>query len=875
MAISGDVKALVQTLSGVILAGTTNKASIYKSTDDGLTWSLVVALASGADTGTVNALVRTNDGKLFAAVSGSAAVQGIWKNDAGDGVAWTRVKSHPRGAGYGYLGITAIQGFRLVASGYGTASSGDGPILVSNDGGATWLSAFVPLYTYDYIGVAAAPDGVLPTNYPGDSATFVPAFFGSNSYYTVAGRAGLSGGAATAVMTSSGKMGNGGLAMAAFLVKVGSSYYSRAVWAVKAEADTSRTELWMFPASQTGPYNFVYNQTLAVLFNVLYVDPVAWQNIGAQRTLWAGANGSIYVSYNSGLSWAVATDAPAGQVYAFVRSTTGYLIAGGASGEITRFGSGSGSEGGGGGGGTPPGDGGGGTNPPTDPIPPEAPSNVATRFLGQNETVEEEVFVANKSSFSNITHVFYYNGSTYINLQFGAEPPYSLLGATPAVGRAVYFGSRTSDANVPGGPFSSIVFNLTYAAANLTIVWEYWNGASWSALTVQDNTASFAVTGVRSVQWIPPANWATTAVNSVTGYWVRARVSATAAGPVGPVHSSRYVYTPNLAYIEVAASEIGGTLPALAQILWRNQGDNPAGSPDMKSHRLLLGLRSVARGPAFDAFLNLSDKQMPFGVTISNPNNDGSFESNNGAPTGRRYSVSYAGGGDLNSWQDLVKIALATTVARDYYGDYRAFLRGQIAGGTINDWQFRLALGAGSGGPASYTPAVAAKPVATDFRLWDLGPIHLPSASLGAAQLSDQMTITIQGYATATGNAAKLYDLILLPVDEWAGDFAHTNLTNANLPSGIYGGEQLDVDSITNPKATLSVYNRAASGLIKAIYQPISNGQAFLQMGQQQRLWFLASQYDFSGSSWGALPAVAGTVRVNKVQQYLGLRGAG
>jgi len=57
--------------------------------------------------------------------------------------------------------------------------------------------------------------------------------------------------------------------------------------------------------------------------------------------------------------------------------------------------------------------------------------------------------------------------------------------------------------------------------------WEYWNGAAWAALTINnDNTANggqpMSVAGVNSAHWKQPANWDTTAVGGVTGYWVRA-----------------------------------------------------------------------------------------------------------------------------------------------------------------------------------------------------------------------------------------------------------------------------------------------------------------------------------------------------------------
>lgn len=92
---------------------------------------------------------------------------------------------------------------------------------------------------------------------------------------------------------------------------------------------------------------------------------------------------------------------------------------------------------------------------------------------------------------------------------------------------AVYFGGDA--------PFGVLVFDIataaTYGADSLA--WEYWNGASWTALTiVWDQTDLTANNGLRSFQadgaviFSAPTDWASTTVNTQDVYWVRARVVA-------------------------------------------------------------------------------------------------------------------------------------------------------------------------------------------------------------------------------------------------------------------------------------------------------------------------------------------------------------
>lgn len=66
-----------------------------------------------------------------------------------------------------------------------------------------------------------------------------------------------------------------------------------------------------------------------------------------------------------------------------------------------------------------------------------------------------------------------------------------------------------------------------------TRTWEYWNGSTWSALTITVVAGSADLTGsTHELKWTPPTDWATTTVNSTSAYWVRS-VNATLYGTPG------------------------------------------------------------------------------------------------------------------------------------------------------------------------------------------------------------------------------------------------------------------------------------------------------------------------------------------------------
>lgn len=114
----------------------------------------------------------------------------------------------------------------------------------------------------------------------------------------------------------------------------------------------------------------------------------------------------------------------------------------------------------------------------------------------------------------------YVNETTPFNEDTGDDV--EVLPATPAVDDAVYFG-------LASGTFGQVDLNITtQGAGTWTIQWQYWNGTAWTALSgVTDGTTGFtATTGIKSVTFTIPSDWAKNTVDSVNAYWIRANVTA-------------------------------------------------------------------------------------------------------------------------------------------------------------------------------------------------------------------------------------------------------------------------------------------------------------------------------------------------------------
>ena len=122
----------------------------------------------------------------------------------------------------------------------------------------------------------------------------------------------------------------------------------------------------------------------------------------------------------------------------------------------------------------------------------------------------------------------YVNETTPFNEATGDDV--EILPATPAVNDAFYVGHASKK-------FARFDINqTTQGVGTWTIVWEYWNGSSWTALTgVTDGTTGFtAATGIVSVTFTEPTDWNQNTIDSNLGYWIRGRVSAYTAVTTPP-----------------------------------------------------------------------------------------------------------------------------------------------------------------------------------------------------------------------------------------------------------------------------------------------------------------------------------------------------
>lgn len=500
----------------------------------------------------------------------------------------------------------------------------------------------------------------------------------------------------------------------------------------------------------------------------------------------------------------------------------------------------------------------------------------ATNLYGPHETsCEAPMFVTNHRLQSNWTHIMVYDSSatsftsvTPTNVEDLMENNTSQLVFPSPVGTndIFYIGIQTTADNA--GAFNNFYIHLTDLNYTLVFAFEYWNGSAWTAFTsseLRDNTSLLHRSGL--IAW-HDVTLGSTAINSVTAYWVRLRVTATGTLSTALPRFDN-VYIVQQPYVEV--DNIAGDIPALAQAHLMNMIDDGNGNaPDLPTGKVLVGLRSVSRGEKFTAFLNLAQSQNPPGIAAS-VGNDTTFETDRAlaaAGTFARYAPVA-----LGAWNSQTSITLDSSVAQDFNGTFQVFLRCYVSG-YEGSMSVRLSLE----NILFQAPIIGEEvvllptPTADIAGLTYLGQFTImPDRYFSPSDVSAGTKLSLDFYSIETGFTyyVDCFELILIPSDEWIGDFYDPQET-------VFAGLEafIDLDSATFPKRVLrSTIRQRGSERVTGILTASSTGVFSLQPGQKQRLWFLFWQLNEDDESLGSSWTLLHQVKLFHHARWLGLRG--
>ena len=496
--------------------------------------------------------------------------------------------------------------------------------------------------------------------------------------------------------------------------------------------------------------------------------------------------------------------------------------------------------------------------------------------MGRSETCADEVYLTNHHKQANLTHIMFHpvGGAYDTDIMLDPLPQHLTTGALNG-GAEIYFGIDTAIINY--GTFSSLVFDLSYVCSNVAMYaahWEYHIGGdpgTWPDLTVQDNTNDGGLMtgqplntlGVGSVHWIIPSDWTPVAMGGITAYWVRLNIDPYDDGS-GPIQQNRLVYTISLPYIEVAADEIGGDIPAIIDVKMENESDGiTTTAPRLESQAFCVGLRSVARGPTFTPFLNMSDRQYfwyPTDASVVGAGAHCTFHDNVQSPTGR---CAYYNPGGVHVRQHVASFTLRYPYVDDYLGTFHLYMRAKQTGGTAGD------IGADIQVWFPTYPLYYQSPIVYSYNiaypdLYDFGVFNFSGLSKEADAsrgVSLQQLLFWINLSNAGAGTLDIYELILMPTDEYYARFIFSD-------SGVPFMNSDDIWIRSNIYSINNISCITFKNYMTSKWICRAPGSMIMQSNANQRLWFL---FDFVVNE--SMQETSARVRINKMQRYLGMRG--
>ena len=135
--------------------------------------------------------------------------------------------------------------------------------------------------------------------------------------------------------------------------------------------------------------------------------------------------------------------------------------------------------------------------------------------------------------------------SESVNDPYNTTFPTAFTAASPSADDSFYIGSDNK--------FTFLYFNFETVGSGLTGVWEYYNGSTWSTLTVTDATTGFTQNGV--ITFSSPADWFDISISEQIAFWVRFRLTAT--GGTSP--ALKYIFiAPPPGFVDLYVSDLSG-----------------------------------------------------------------------------------------------------------------------------------------------------------------------------------------------------------------------------------------------------------------------------------------------------------------------------
>ena len=310
-----------------------------------------------------------------------------------------------------------------------------------------------------------------------------------------------------------------------------------------------------------------------------------------------------------------------------------------------------------------------------------------------------------------------------------------------------------------------------------TFAYEYWNGA-WTPLvlgdefTIYPDTDPFNQIGHWGFNWKGKTDWAKTAIDGDTKFWIRVVVTMGGVWTTAPANAVYAIYNQRTPQIRIPAGSLKGDAPPT--VLLRSR--YPAGGDEdvyfSNTSRIIIGAKSRNLA-SFSSHLNCGGDGVPAGWAVAYGDDTASI-AYEVAPGGDVAECSFGG---TSTWAMRVRFT-GTDMLDAYAGKYRPFLRVHQAGGDPGDVNVKLRVYINDNNDydtlfelpeQGLKGTVAAGGVMEIVDLYPQDRLSLPFASLKDADdlSSGDLIFEVWAEEVNTGTDLMMYDLILIPADEW------------------------------------------------------------------------------------------------------------
>jgi len=462
-----------------------------------------------------------------------------------------------------------------------------------------------------------------------------------------------------------------------------------------------------------------------------------------------------------------------------------------------------------------------------------------SRTVGETDTCEE-IPISSFFTMIDITHVYVWDDAPGVwsdNIQTGTFPA-SIAPAVPAADDYLYIGScheYETPYNSTYGPFQNFV--MKYVAAGLLFFdVEFWNGA-WTSFTTE--SINLIGSSRQLTAFLPVVGWITTIVNGVLGYWVRISLNGF---PTEQVSSA--LYCANRPFVDILAKDVKGDVEALFSAnvynkVWAIYG-------------VTLAIVSHDRNDFFIPAITASHSYYPPYPAIV-PfyfSGGGILVVDASAPDGTYMQKNYAGIGTSFQRNDLY----------GYMGRIRHLHWLYQTAGALGDCTVYSSVNVNG------TVLSKLYSIPITHRFTDLG-IDLFSAPQMAV-LTSRITFLLNQTANlvAAARDVNYYGTVLIPVEEWSGQFYINNGYWADEIQAIRVGTEIPKimpysNVITYPYTLL----RDGSSVNVSSVTPPS-----LHPNKDQRLCIIPN------GATPTTPLARGTmtIKLQKTERYLSARGS-